>query len=161
LSKARRGVAAVSLTRYKNQDSHFQVSKAEQNHLNVPLCHLLILGKKAMLSKKRKGKGAMMKMGMQRLNRRIMICVGLKPKEERPTAIPSKESDVKPKKKNRRNRGEDFIGLFKASKSSSVPCTGNMLENDATPKKKHRRNRGEDGDAKIKNMEQHDPTDDD
>lgn len=42
-----------------------------------------------------------------------------------------------------------------------MPCTGNRLENDATPKKKYRRNRGEDGDVKIKNKEQHDPTDDD
>ncbi|RZC69838.1 hypothetical protein C5167_032995 [Papaver somniferum] len=79
-------------------------------------------------------------------------CLGVAPEEQRSDKLFGLE-DATPKGKNRRGHG--------ASKSSSVPCTGNRLENDATPKKKYRRNRGEDGDVKIKNKEQHDPTDDD
>ncbi|KAI3932256.1 hypothetical protein MKW98_024976 [Papaver atlanticum] len=95
--------------------------------------------------------------------------VELKPKEEQPSAIPSKdssvpsadivlESDAKPKKKSRRNRGEDGA----KAKNMDQDCVrvkpeegqpSDRLESDVTPKKKHGRNRGEDGDAKTKTMD--------
>ncbi|KAI3844342.1 hypothetical protein MKW92_013649 [Papaver armeniacum] len=93
----------------------------------------------------------------------------LKPKEEQPSAIPPKdssvpsadivlESDVKSKKKTRRNRGEDGA----KSKNMDQDCGGvepeegqpsDRLESHVTPKKKHRRNHGEDGAAKTKTMD--------
>ncbi|RZC79414.1 hypothetical protein C5167_003618 [Papaver somniferum] len=92
--------------------------------------------------------------------------VELKPKEEQPSAIPPKdssadivlESDVKSKKKTRRNRGEDGA----KSKNMDQDCGGvkpeegqpsDRLESDVTPKKKRRRNHGEDGAAKTKTMD--------
>ncbi|KAI3850608.1 hypothetical protein MKX03_011427 [Papaver bracteatum] len=95
--------------------------------------------------------------------------VELKPKEEQPSAIPSKdssvpsvdivlESDVKSKKKTRRNRGEDGAKSKNMDQDSGgvKPEEGqpsDRLESDITPKKKHRRNRGEDGAAKTKTMD--------
>ncbi|KAI3988976.1 hypothetical protein MKX01_016547 [Papaver californicum] len=113
--------------------------------------------------------------------------VGVKPEEVQPMDKlfkPSKDSsvlstgiglEITPKKKHRRNRGEDgdaktknldqdLVGvepekeqptdkLFEPSKDACIPSNGIGLPSGVKPKKKIRRNRGEDVDAKTENME--------
>ncbi|KAI3894624.1 hypothetical protein MKW92_035440, partial [Papaver armeniacum] len=155
-----------------NQDSHGQVSKSEK--ISEPpkdsLTTATDIEQESNVKAKKKKKRSRGEDGDANTEQMDHDHVELKPMEEQPSAIPSKDSsapsngvvlgsDVKPKKRNRRNHGEDGAKV----KNRDQDCAGvkpeeeqpsDRLESDATPKKKHGRNHGEDGLAKTKGMDQ-------
>ncbi|XP_026427933.1 peptidyl-prolyl cis-trans isomerase FKBP43-like isoform X2 [Papaver somniferum] len=156
-----------------NQDSHVQVSEAEQiSELpKDPSATSADIDQESNVKEKKRKKRSHGEDGETKIEQ-DHDRVELKPKEEQPSAIPSKdssvpsadivlESDVKPKKKSKRNRGEDGAKAKNMDqdcagvkpKEGQPSDSGIRLESDVTPKKKHRRNRGEDGDAKTKTMD--------
>ncbi|XP_026424318.1 transcriptional regulator ATRX homolog [Papaver somniferum] len=158
-----------------NQDSHVQVSKSEK--ISEPpkdsLTTATDIEQESNVKAKKKKKRSRGEDGDAKTEQMDLDHVELKPTEGQPgpSAIPSKDlsvpyngvalgSDVKPKKRNRRNRGED--GGARA-KNTDQDCVGakpeeeqpnDRLESDGTPKKKHGRNHGEDVLAKTKGMNQ-------